>query len=78
METKAPIMNKPNDNICNGGLHGYSEYIAQYSRWFNVCGKLSDRKQSELKTPKLMFLCLQYNQRNFQNLKKTYFVTRKS
>lgn len=41
-------------------------------------GKLSDRKQSELKTLKLMFLCLQYIQRNFQNLKKTYFVTRKS
>lgn len=41
-------------------------------------GKLSNRKQSELKTPKLMFLCLQYIQRNFQNLKKTYFVTRKS
>lgn len=41
-------------------------------------GKLSDCKQSELKTPKLMFLCLQYIQRNFQNLKKTYFVTRKS
>lgn len=31
-------------------------------------GKLSDCKQSELKTPKLMFLCLQYIQRNFQNL----------
>lgn len=33
-------MNKSNDNICNGGLHGYSEYTAQYSQWFNVYGKI--------------------------------------
>lgn len=35
--------------ICNGSLHRDDECIAQYSRWLNVHGKLSDFEHSEIK-----------------------------